>query len=95
MYCSLLCFIINICEVTIAFFNPLAYNIGASNTLVYDKRPLKGVDTVSASAQNYVYMVKSRTEKPIETKPTITRKELEEMRREVNKYLVQPIERKN
>lgn len=50
---------------------------------------------MSASAQNYVYMVKSRTDKPIETKPTITRKELDEMRREVNKYLVHPIERKN
>lgn len=53
---------------------------------------LKGVDTMSASAQNYVYMVKSRTDKPIETKPTITRKELEEMKREVNKYLVQPVD---
>lgn len=50
---------------------------------------------MSASAQNYVYMVKSRTDTPIETKPTITRKELEEMKREVNKYLVQPVERKN
>lgn len=50
---------------------------------------------MSASAQNYVYMVKSKTDKPIETKPTITRKELDEMKREVNKYLVQPVERKN
>lgn len=56
---------------------------------------MKGVDTMSASAQNYVYMVKSRTDEPIETKSTITRKELEEMKREVNKYLVQPVERKN
>lgn len=47
---------------------------------------------MSASAQNYVYMVKSANKKPLETKPTITREELEKMKREVNKYLVPQVE---
>ena len=50
---------------------------------------------MSASARNYVYYVKLKGDKPLETKPTLTREEVEQMKREVSKYLVPPVERKN
>lgn len=56
---------------------------------------MRGVDTVSASAKNYVYYVKTNAEKQVETKPALTREEVERMKHEVSKYLVTPVERKN
>ncbi len=50
---------------------------------------------MSASAQNYVYYVKSNDKKQMETKSTLTREDVERMKREVSKYLVPPVERKN
>ncbi len=52
-------------------------------------------DTMSATAQNYVYRVKITDEKAMQDKPSISREELERIKREVAQYLVRPGERKN
>ena len=50
---------------------------------------------MSATAQNYVYRVKIKDEKAMQDKPSISREELERIKREVAQYLVRPGERKN
>ena len=79
--------------------SPVWYRIGVRKDPHYDRAPKrklsKGDDTVSASAQNYVYYVKSNDKKQMETKSTLTREDVERMKREVSKYLVPPVERKN
>lgn len=50
---------------------------------------------MSATAQNYVYYVELTDENAMQDKPSISREELEKIKREVAKYLVQPVERKN
>lgn len=55
----------------------------------------EGDDTMSATAQNYVYRVKITDEKAMQDKPSISREELERIKREVAQYLVRPGERKN
>ena len=49
---------------------------------------------MSATAQNYVYRVKITDEKAMQDKPSISREELERIKREVAQYLVRPGERK-
>lgn len=55
----------------------------------------EGDDTMSATAQNYVYRVEITDEKDMQDKPSISREELERIKREVAQYLVHPSERKN
>lgn len=55
---------------------------------------LKGDDTMSAYAQNYVYMVGKEDAKRI-AQPTISKERLEEIKKNAEKYLQKQYGKKN